>query len=274
MIGVIVPEINHLFCQRILTELRRQLQIEGYTFLLYESHKDKIRESEAVRFFEKKGVDAIINVPVDETGGHLLAFLKEEKPVILLDREIREIDCDSVCSDNWSAFYQAVGYLEERGHTKIGLIVGEQDTQAARERMHGYIAGCKRWHTRLAPSLVYTGMCTIESGIQGIRYLLKENPQMTAVIVGNHNMTVGTMIGLGEQKIKVPETLSVIGFDNRPFAMSCTPCLTIMEQSPQKIAAKLAEILRMRLQGSRDSPNLRIRQEIRLREGDSVQERI
>ena len=76
--------------------------------------------------------------------------------------------------------------------------------------------------------MIYHGDYTIQGGVQGIEKLVADNPDMTAVFVTNYEMTMGAVIGMNELGLKIPEQLSVIGFDNLQFARACNPKLTIV----------------------------------------------
>ena len=86
--------------------------------------------------------------------------------------------------------------------------------------------------------------------MQGIEKLVADNPDMTAVFVTNYEMTMGAVIGMNELGLKIPEQLSMIGFDNLQFARACNPKLTIVAQPTQGIAGEVAGIMLKRLEGA------------------------
>ena len=85
-------------------------------------------------------------------------------------------------------------------------------------------------------SLIVHGDYTIQGGVQGMETLVQENPDMTAVFITNYEMTMGAVIGMNELGLRIPEQLSMIGFDNLPFARACNPKLTIVAQPTDRIA--------------------------------------
>ena len=142
---------------------------------------------------------------------------------------------------------EAVKLLVENGHRGIGMVAGTQDVLTAQERLMGYEEACSENGIPLRESYIYSGDCTIESGVLGLETLVRNNPEMTAVVVGNYNMSVGVMIGMNELGLSVPEELSVIGFDNLQFARACRPRLTILDQPTGEIADHAARIMLERL---------------------------
>ena len=175
-----------------------------------------------MEFLSRKRVDGIISMPVDAEGNHLKKFQKTGKPIVLIDRRIRELSCDSVLVDNEKAAEDAMRVFFQAGHRKIGIIGGPEEISTAQERLQGYRNAYE-----------------------------KENiPVRESLIVTNYEMTMGAVIGMNELGLKIPEQLSMIGFDNLQFARACNPKLTIVAQPTQGIAGEVAGIMLKRLEGA------------------------
>ena len=242
-IGVVIPELNNIFCAEIITGMEDILRSHGYATIVCDCRTDKKLEQEAVEFLIRRRVDGIINMPVDETGAHLKKFQKTGKPIVLIDRKIQGILCDSVLVDNKKAAEDAMQLFIEKGHKKIGIIGGPEGIFTAEERLEGYYTALKKAGIPIKNSLVYRGDYTIQGGVRGLEELVRENPDMTAVFVTNYEMTMGAMIGVNELGIQIPEQLSIIGFDNLQFARACRPKLTIVSQPTDRIAKEIARII-------------------------------
>ena len=182
-------------------------------------------------------------MPVDEEGKHLRKFQKTGKPIVLIDRRIQGISCDSVLVDNRKAAEDAVQCFIKNGHRNIGIIGGPEGIFTAQERLAGYSKALKEAGIPIRGSLIFHGDYTIQGGVRGLEELVRSNPDMTAVFVTNYEMTMGAMIGVNELGIKIPEQLSVIGFDNLQFARACNPKLTIVSQPTDGIAREVARIM-------------------------------
>lgn len=246
-IGVVIPELNNVFCAEIITGMEDILRSHGYATIICDCRTDKNLEKEAVEFLTRKRVDGIINMPVDVTGAHLKAFQKTGRPIVLIDRRIQGMSCDSVLVDNHEAAGKAVTLLLENGHKNIGIIGGPRDIFTAQERLEGYIKAHERAGIPVRESLIYHGDYTIQGGVRGLEELVSRNPDMTAVFVTNYEMTMGAVIGINELGIRIPEQLSLIGFDNLQFARACSPKLTIVSQPTQQIAREAARRILLRL---------------------------
>lgn len=242
-IGVVIPELNNTFCAEIITGMEDILRSHGYATIVCDCRTDKKLEREAVEFLTRRRVDGIINMPVDEEGNHLKRFQKTGKPIVLIDRKIQGINCDSVLVDNKKAAEDAVRYFIERGHRNIGIIGGPEEVFTAQERMAGYYKALESAGIPVSESLIWHGDYTIQGGVRGLEELVQNNPEMTAVFVTNYEMTMGAMIGVNELGIRIPEQLSMIGFDNLQFARACNPKLTIVAQPTDGIAREVAKVM-------------------------------
>ena len=242
-IGVVIPELNNTFCAEIITGMEDVLRSHGYATIVCDCRTDKKLEREAVEFLIRRRVDGIINMPVDEEGNHLKRFQKMGKPIVLIDRKIQGIDCDSVLVDNKKAAEDAVRYFIGRGHRNIGIIGGPEEVFTAQERMAGYCKALESAGIPVRESLIWHGDYTIQGGVRGLEELVQNNPEMTAVFVTNYEMTMGAMIGVNELGIRIPEQLSMIGFDNLQFARACNPKLTIVAQPTDGIAREVAKVM-------------------------------
>lgn len=252
-IGVVIPELNNTFCAEIITGMEDVLRSHGYATIVCDCRTDKKLEREAVEFLIRRRVDGIINMPVDEEGNHLKRFQKMGKPIVLIDRKIQGIDCDSVLVDNKKAAEDAVRYFIGRGHRNIGIIGGPEEVFTAQERMAGYYKALESAGIPVRESLIWHGDYTIQGGVRGLEELVQNNPEMTAVFVTNYEMTMGAMIGVNELGIRIPEQLSMIGFDNLQFARACNPKLTIVAQPTDGIAREVAKVMLNHLENAAET---------------------
>lgn len=258
-IGVVIPELNNVFCAEIISGMEDILRSHGYAAIVCDCRTDKKLEKEAVDFLTRKRVDGIINMPVDMTGDHLKKFQKTGKPIVLIDRMIQGLSCDCVLVDNENAAEKAVTMLVEQQHQKIGLIGGPDEVFTARQRMLGYMKALGTHGIQVDERLICRGDYTIQGGVQAIETLVKRNPDMTAVFVANYEMTMGAVIGLNEMGVSMPDEISLVGFDNLPFARACRPALTIVSQPTDTIARETAQIILKRLEGGENLPEHIIR---------------
>lgn len=248
-IGVVVPELKSNFFSNIITEMEDILRHHGYSVIVSDCRTNPEHERDAVQFLLGKRVDGLINAPVDYTGAHLQPIIEAGTAVVLIDRKIDGLACDSISVDNIDAMDKAVGHLLENGHRFIGYIGGPESVYTATQRTTGYKAAIEKYGLPFKDSLIVKGDYTIQGGRDAMLNLVRNNPNMTAVITTNDEMTIGGMIAVNELGLHIPEDLSIIGFDDLDFAHACRPGLTIISQPSKEIARKAAEIMLKRLSG-------------------------
>ena len=273
MIGILIPELNNIFCAEIITEVEDILRNQGYATMICDCRTDIGREMEAVEFLIKRRVDGVIVMPSSNKGKHFEKLTRAGIPVVLLDRKLKDFECDCVLVDNQKGAKEAVKRLIEAGHRNIGMITGPSNVFTAQERYLGYSEALKEAGIPENDKLVSYNEYTIKGGMEGLRYLVKNNKDMTAVFVSNYELTMGVMIEASELNLSIPEQLSVIGFDNVEFARACVPKLCIVSQPTKEIAAKLAEVIMVRLEQNKKEEKMIIKLPTGFVEGRSIRRR-
>ena len=246
-IGVVIPELNNVFCAEIITGIEDIMRNHGYALVICDCRTDGIRECDAVEFLYRKRVDGLINMPVNQDGRHLKSFMDAGRPIVLIDRKLNGVDCDCVLVDNLEAAKQAVNIFLQNGHTRIGMIGGPADIFTGQERLMGYRLGLLEAGIIPEERLIALGDYTIRGGVRCMKELLERNPDMTAVFVANYEMTMGAVIGLNEMGIHMGPDISMIGFDNGEFARACKPKLMVVSQPTREIAQNVAHLMLERL---------------------------
>ncbi len=248
-IGVVIPELNNIFCTSIITCIEDILRQNGYGILVCDCRTDAKLEYEATEFLINKMVDGIINMPVSSDGSHLQLPLAKNLPVVLIDRKIESLPVDAVVVDNVEASQKAIDHLLERGHREIGIICGPKEIFTSGERLLGYNQAFIKRGILPKPQLIGYGDYTVEGGHAALKELLEKAPELSAVFVTNYEMTLGAIIAINELGIKMPEQISLIGFDNLHLAQVIKPKLTIISQPITRIAQSAAHMMLKRLAG-------------------------
>jgi LacI family transcriptional regulator len=190
--------------------------------------------------------------------------------MVIIDRKVPGIACDSILVDNRDAAKKAVDILIGNGHTHIGLVTGPEEIYTARERCKGYEQALQEAGLPVDPELIVHSDYTIRGAAAGAKKLL-EHSGLTAIFAANYELTMGTMIAVNEAGIRIPEELSLIGFDNQEFARALQPSLTIITQPTGQIARRAAEMILERLESEADPPPREIYLKTEVMEGRSVQ---
>lgn len=272
-IGIVIPELNNIFCAEIITEVEDFLRGHGYATLICDCRTDEKREQEAVEFLYHRRVDGLIMMPTGKSGQCLKKFFRAGRPVVLADRMLQDVSCDCVLTDNRGAVKEAVKRLIHAGHRSIGMIAGPEEIYTASERLAGYREALQEAEIPEKDTLIVRGDYTIQGGMRAVKTLTEENPEMTAVLVSNYEMTMGAVIELNELGIVIPDGLSLIGFDNKEFAKASIPKLSIVTQPTEKIGQEIAGLMLKRLNEPESSKTKEIRKlETGFLEGRSIKQ--
>ena len=247
-IGILIPELNNIFFAEIITAAEDILRSHGYATMICDCRSDEKREEEAAEFLLHRRVDGMILMPTGAEKKVFKRFTRAGKPVVVIDRKMDGIQCDSVLVDNEGAVEDAVNRLIGSGHREIGMISGQEQVYTSSERQKGYEKALQKAQIDLQESLIVRGDYTIAGGAKAMRKLLEQNPDMTAVFISNYEMMVGAVMEINDSGIKVPEQLSVIGFDNEDFARASVPKLSIVTQPTREIGETAAELMLKRLE--------------------------
>jgi len=269
-IGVLIPSLENVFCTSIVANVENILQQSGYSTIICDYREDPAMEQNKLEFLVNKMVDGIVYMPLDTDGTFVAGLLAEEIPVILIDRPLRGVPCDTVLVDNLNASYHAVEHLITQGHRRIGIIAGPDSIYTAQERLKGYKRVHEDYGLPLDPSLIALGDYGVASGFRLMGEFLGRGDRPSAVFVTNYEMTLGAIMALNENHIRVPDELSMIGFDNLQMAQIVKPALSIVVQPMQAIGETAAALLIKRLRGDQSGfPSIhRLKTELVL--GESV----
>ncbi len=270
-VGVVIPDLTNAFYAGIVSGIEELLRNRSYATIICDSHNDTDREQKAVDFLSRKHVDAMINIPIDSSGAHLSNMKESDIPLLLIDREIEGIYCDCLLVDDAADAKNAIQYLMKMGHTRIGILCGPEDIYTAAQRLKGFRTAYGETTHRLKEDWIAHCGYTIQDAAKAMVQLVRKCPELTAVLVANHELTAGAIIGVNEIGVRIPKQISVIGYDYDSFAKAVTPQLSIVKRPVQQIAEKAAEIILLRLSGDKEIPRTQYLQSD-ITEGESVRE--
>ena len=175
--------------------------------------------------------------------------IKEIVPIVAIDNSPADKSIPSVIVDNFSAEAEAVDYLCSLGHERIGFMTGLEDSDVGRNRYEGYKSGLSKHGLENEQALIFRGNYTFGSGVSGTDYFLSLEQRPTAIICANDSMALGAMSNLHQKGLKVPEDMSVVGFDDIDIASQVTPKLTTVRVPTREIAEQAFGMLKHLIDG-------------------------
>ena len=179
----------------------------------------------------------------------LIQEIKAVIPVVTIDNSAADKSIPSVIIDNFSAEVESVDYLRSLGHERIGFMTGLEDSDVGKNRYEGYKSGLQKHGIVADESLVFRGNYTFGSGVSGVEYFLSLEQRPTAIICANDSMALGAISSLQKAGLKVPDDISIIGFDDIHLASQVTPTLTTVSVPVDEIAARAFDMLECLING-------------------------
>ena len=155
----------------------------------------------------------------------------------------------SVLCDDEHAAATMTEHLLGMGHKNIGFITGHPEHNASEKRLDGYRSALSQHGVNYQPHLVTQGLFDFDSGKSSAEYLLDQSPRPTAIFASNDYMASGVLVVAHNRGIKIPDELSVVGFDDVPIAAQSWPALTTIRQPSQQMVALAAEFLIAKVSG-------------------------
>ena len=170
-------------------------------------------------------------------------------PVVVMDNSAADKTIPSVIIDNYSAEAEAVDYVCSLGHRRIGFMCGLSDSDVGKNRFAGFRKGLKNNGLNFDESLVFRGNYSYEAGLSGASYFLGQPNPPTAIICANDSMALGAMGQLHKEGVRVPEDMSIIGFDDITVASRIIPPLTTTAAPVVEMAEHAFHVLKDLIQG-------------------------
>jgi LacI family repressor for deo operon, udp, cdd, tsx, nupC, and nupG len=170
-------------------------------------------------------------------------------PLILLssvippDYPIEKVGCHVLGVDNYNGAIAASKYIAQQGHKRIGLIVGPEESRDFSERTKGYIEGLRQAKIKIADDMIFQASYDQESGRAGCEYFLGKDSVPTALICASDNIAFGVLDYAKDHGVSCPKDVSIIGFDDGPWAIACSPKLTTVRQPLGALTARAVEII-------------------------------
>jgi LacI family transcriptional regulator len=243
-IALIVPDIKNPFFPEVARAIEDVMSSQEYTLILCNSDEKIEKEIMYLDAMKQKYVDGIIIVTSTLTPKHIE---KRDIPIVALDRPI-SIEIPSVSVNNCDGAKQAVRYLKDIGCKKIAHIRGPHTIINADERYNGYLHEVEN-ESWFCHDLVVNGKHNVIDTTKAAKELLSKHPDIDGIFAGNDVMAVGVLKAAEQLGIRIPEDLSVIGFDGIELCHLTSPELATMAQPIYKLGYTAAELLLEMIEG-------------------------
>lgn len=169
--------------------------------------------------------------------------IEKKIPIVVLNREIDNPHIINILSADRKGVEAAVTYLIESGHTDIACIEGREGFKSTDERRLGYLDALEHNHLEVRKEFIVPGKYTMKSGYKAMQELLQLPTKPTAVFCSNDDMAIGAMNAIAEAGLKIPEDISIVGFDSIGYSEYTTPRLTSVKRMIEDISRLSAQKL-------------------------------
>ena len=245
-IGLIIPDLTNPFFPKLAQDVEREAAALGYAVLLADSHDDLERQAKAIQNMEGKNVDMMLVIPALGT----LSLPATAVPLVILDRSLpgqnHAAQHLSVSSDEFSGGQQAASHLLGLGHTTFAVLAGPAQAAAASDKMlssgghsrrvQGMLSALQSAGISQADTVLVHSEYTAEGGRQATQDMLHAGQGFTAMLATSDTLALGALSALQHAGKRVPQDVSLVGFDDIPWAALSFPALTTVRQQTAELA--------------------------------------
>lgn len=272
-IGVLVKGIYNPFFSKIIQAIEKKIDKEGYSMILHYNTGD-YNENDiegAIELIKEKKLKGLICLGgnYDNLDESQLVDLKT--PIVLSSTNIFEHtnrdNFSSVTIENEKSAFDAVEYLCKLGHKGIGIITtGAMDKSIGKVRLQGYKKALSNNGIEYKDEFFEIGEYTFETGFDAMNRLLDKKLDMTAVFVTSDIMAVGASKAILARNLRIPEDISIVGFDGIEYAEYFHPAITTIKQPDEGLGEKSVEILFDSIKGNKKHQHVVLKTELVERE--------
>ena len=238
-IGVITQGLNSPYFGEALASIERELRRASYSPVFVSGNFRESDERECFDFLLARRVDGVILLTSCLPDAELKR-LSARVPLVVTGRSLK---ADRVCcvdADNTAGAQLATDFLLGLGHREIAFITGPEDHPDARQRLRGYKAALATYDVPFQRSLVVAGDYREAGGFDATVRLFRSGVSFTAIFAANDQSAYGALLAVYKQGLRVPQAISVVGFDDLPASPFTVPPLTTVHRFTAEIGETAA----------------------------------
>ncbi|MBP2021402.1 LacI family transcriptional regulator [Clostridium punense] len=247
-IGVLVKGIHNPFFSKMIKSIEEEIDKEGYSMILHYNESNNNDIEAAIELIKEKKLKGLICLGGDFEDLDKQELIDLKTPIVLASTYVIEKAnktlFSSVIIENKEAAFKAVDYIANLGHRRIAIITtGEEDRTIGKLRFEGYKKALKENSIDFNEDFVEIGEYTFESGFSAMNKLLEKKLDLTAVFVTTDIMAIGASKAILTRGLKIPEDISIVGFDGIDYSLYFHPSLTTVVQPVEEMGTKSIDLL-------------------------------
>jgi LacI family transcriptional regulator len=251
-VGVVTQALDSPFYGTAMRGIEDELLPGGYNALFVSGHWNAAVEARSIEVLRSRRVDGVIVLTGRLTDTVLKSYAKTQ-PLVVTGRSLKAPGLFAMNFDNYEGGRLATQHLIQLGHRRIAFIAGDSDHPDATERLRGYRSALEQSGIAYDPALVVPGEYLEVSGLMAVDRLLATGQRFTAIFAANDQMAMGAALGLQRRSLRVPEDVSIVGFDDLPTSQYAIPPLTSVQQPAYDLGRLAAQAMLQMLAGNKPS---------------------
>jgi DNA-binding LacI/PurR family transcriptional regulator len=248
-IGVTLPDLTNPYFPSLLRGIEDEARRSSYTVIMIETDWKPTNESQAVDILRRQSVDGIILIDTELVELLTRTLMQAEVPIVLCNRGVERSDVEQVLVNNYQGAADAMAWIRQRGHRRVGFLAGPENANSARQRLRAYL-DCMDWHSipvdeiNRHPELpLERANFLFEDAKQATERLLQRHPDLTCLFAANDLSALGALSYLSAQGMRVPDQIALVGFDDLLMASLVHPPLTTVRQPVYEMGTASARLL-------------------------------
>jgi LacI family repressor for deo operon, udp, cdd, tsx, nupC, and nupG len=260
VIMVVLPSVGDPFFTEVMKGIRSVADESGYSILINDTQFNSMTADEIGAMVVSRQADGIVLLATMSPFGTQVLSAKSQRalPIVIGCETISSdlADFPSVHIDNVAAATEATNYLIEAGHQRIGFIKGPEQSLLTLDRERGYRSTMQTAGLELVEEWVVGGGLTIEGAVVATRALLAHPSQPTAIFCANDEMAMGCYHEIRSSGLRIPQDISVVGFDDVRYAAVMNPPLTTIHQPAEEIGRRTMNRLFQEIEHGRNGAGI------------------
>ncbi|PKL13505.1 MAG: LacI family transcriptional regulator [Spirochaetae bacterium HGW-Spirochaetae-8] len=249
IIGLLVPSLSNPYSLTVIQGVAEKIAQGNYELMLYTTGLSEVNQKRFLQKISTKNVDGLVVVLPRDSGDLEKQLGSSNLPIVLIDHRGIDTHLHSISVTNEKGGFDATEHLVGLGHERIGFITGVLDFGCSRDRLEGYKVSLALHGIAFREELISEGDFTETSGYEATRRLLNLVDRPTAIFCSNDDMAIGAMRAAQEIGLRIPNDLSLVGFDDTVRASMVYPPLTTIKQPLFKMGEMAAVLVKRLIDG-------------------------
>ena len=247
-LALVVTDITNPYFTSMARGVEDVAGASNYTVIYCNTDESETKEEKYANMLAQRQVDGVLLVPACGNATTIKFLTSNGIAVVVLDRQISNVDADFVRSDSENGARQLTRLLIDLGHKRIAIVTGPENVSTAVDRVTGYKQALDE--AGLSENeQVYYGSFNQQTGYDSTRLAMMQLAKPSAILAANNFILIGVVKALRELQLRVPEDISVVGFDDFPESMLVKPYFTAAVQPAYEMGRLAAELLLQRISG-------------------------